>query len=1090
MGIVLISLSGLAMQTILGPFHPYLEDALAEEISGHKRKLPLSPLLILVPSDSLRRRVKILLARERGLDLLNLHILTFYQLSLRLLEERCGSQVRPPQDNSLLEEILRQIIRMGFPGAAPFAGLEEKVGGCAALWQTFRDLKDGVVDPSVALEAARGGLFEEATAGVEKLLTLFQTFLSCCEKWKLRDYVDLDLMALEQASASSYLKQFDRIFYYGFYDLTQVQLDLFQSVARQYPTTLLFPLVHESPLHPAWTFAERFYERYVQGLAGGPSGTRNLVAAPDRAAARAALLPLFTEAPARPRRPLADFPVTIFSCFGVREEIDTAAKEILRLVSEEKFSFDQIGVVGRALEPYLSSIKEIFSGHSIPLAASAEEPLAQHPLTQAALLLVNLPLKGYLRSHVIDLLDSPFFNSLPAAPRPDLWDLATRRLGISKGMGEWRRLERHLLRDVAPAESSDDESGPVRPVVPADQVQALWRLFTELHADLERLPQEASWSAYVTLWKELQKRWLSMDSPVQSAWGRSAAQAIGEVLERLSALDAVGERISLTHFLETYQHWLGRAAVPFADRNVGGVALLDAMAARGISFRALFIVGLNEGLFPRTIREDAFLRDRERQLLETALGYKVATKLGGFDEERLLFTLLVGAATERLYCLHRRNDEGGRPLAPSWYLDELGRALGRQAIKKITIPRGIAEKATLDPFNRRELLPPEELAIGLILTSKDPTPLVNLCLPAPSLYQRGSAAIRRLEAIADRVGEYDGVVGPVPDYWKRVAEAGLSPTSLEGYARCPFQFFARSLLGLERLERPEEVSGPGPADVGQIVHAILKSFYRELIDRGFFLSQEQSVAATVILQAATQRVFVEFERDNPVGYPLAWDILREGVAALLERAVARDLAELRESGYRPCALECEAAVRLPASWPSPLGGLTLRGRMDRIDYQPKENRYRVVDYKLKSAKSRQPADKDLLRSALRGLRLQPPSYLLLGKQQADGFKSTGASVEAAFYFLAPQWPEGPLVVETLPGDVWEAESGKALKETFAFLADSIRQGFFFIQPDDYCRYCEVSESCRRNHRPTMWRVERDPRCRAHLELREKKAESR
>ncbi|MEK7341634.1 MAG: PD-(D/E)XK nuclease family protein, partial [Candidatus Binatota bacterium] len=485
-------------------------------------------------------------------------------------------------------------------------------------------------------------------------------------------------------------------------------------------------------------------------------------------------------------------------------------------------------------------------------------------------------------------------------------------------------------------------------------------------------------------------------------------------------------------------------------------------------------------------------------LLETVLGYKVATKLGGFDEERLLFTLLVGAAKERLYCLYQRNDATGRPLAPSWYLDELCRALGREKINKIIIPRGVVEKETLEPFDRRELLPPQELAIRLILTSKDPAPLVNLCLPSPSLYRRGSEVIKQLETITDRLAGHDGIVGAVPDHWKRIVEKGLSPTSLEGYARCPFQFFARTLLGLERLKRPEEVAGPGAADVGQMVHSILKAFYQELIDRRFFLPKEKSAdtpstssgRAAAILKAVTQRAFLDFEQNNPVGYPLAWEILREGVATLLEQVVAQDLKELFESGYRPVAFECEATDRLPENWPGPLNGLTIRGRMDRIDHQPEENRYRVIDYKLKSAKSRHPIDKDLLRSALRGQRVQPPFYLLLGRKYAarQASKGAAASVDAAFYFLAPQWPEGPLVVESLPGDTWEGQSGKSLKETVAFLAQAIRQGLFFIQPDDYCRYCEVSEVCRRSHRPTMWRVERDPRSRAHLELRDKKAE--
>ena len=93
-----------------------------------------------------------------------------------------------------------------------------------------------------------------------------------------------------------------------------------------------------------------------------------------------------------------------------------------------------------------------------------------------------------------------------------------------------------------------------------------------------------------------------------------------------------------------------------------------------LSFRALFVLGMNEGVFPRTIREDAFLRDRDREVLERDLGYKVNQKLTAFDEEKLLFTLLVGAARERLYCSFQRADDDGRALAPSWYIGELKRA--------------------------------------------------------------------------------------------------------------------------------------------------------------------------------------------------------------------------------------------------------------------------------------------------------------------------------------------------------------------------------------------------------------------------------
>ena len=131
------------MRTILGPFHPDLENALVDEICQFKTGDRLTPLLILTPSDLMRRRLKILLSRERGLSLLNVQLLTFYQLSLRLRAERTSA---PPElhDDLFFEEALRQIIRARQPGAEPFAGIEDRAGGCAALWQTLRDLRDEI----------------------------------------------------------------------------------------------------------------------------------------------------------------------------------------------------------------------------------------------------------------------------------------------------------------------------------------------------------------------------------------------------------------------------------------------------------------------------------------------------------------------------------------------------------------------------------------------------------------------------------------------------------------------------------------------------------------------------------------------------------------------------------------------------------------------------------------------------------------------------------------------------------------------------------------------------------------------------------
>jgi ATP-dependent helicase/nuclease subunit B len=1077
------------MQTVLGPFHPDLENALVEEILKYKNEDPLAALLVLVPSDLLRRHLKAVLSRQRRLSFLHVQLLTFHQLALRLHAE---SNDRPPElySDLFLEEALRQLVRTRQPGAEAFAGIEERAGGCAALWQTLRDLRDGLVEPAVALDALGEGHFSRrAGERTSHLLVLLRTFQEFCLRQKITDPSDLNRYATERVPASKSLKLFRRIFYYGFYDLTQIQVDFFYAVARHYPTTLFFPFLPANPAHEGWSFARRFYERYVQGQNTEPARET------QAGAALPATARLFDdEATRKYAAHPKNWQCRITTTFGIHDEIVAAAKEILRLVDDGKLEFHQIGVVARSLEPYGHAVKEIFHQHKIPLAGTFEEPLAQLPLTKAVILLLNLPAKDFVRSQVIDLLSSPHFQFPNISrdhppPRPDLWDLATRELAIGKGVSEWRRLRRSNRQDLVLRQiSDDDEPRVIR--IPAAQLTCLADTVETLAADLLRLPPRGSWRGYVENWRALLKKYFGIglvNATTAPGAESEPDEEILSILDQLAALDRVENRIELGDFSRTFQHWLERSSATDDRRNRDGVQVHSATAARGLSFRALFILGLNEGVFPRTIREDAFLRDRDREVLERDLGYKVSQKLAAFDEEKLLFTLLVGAARERLYCSFQRADDNGRALAPSWYVAELERVLkdsGRPC-EINDIPRGMIEKSAAPPFDRQDLLLPAELAIRLTLEAEDPSALIDAWAPLPALYRQGRQAVAEIERSADHLLPYDGALANFDSYWKHFSEHGLSPTALETYARCPFQFFALHVLGLKPLDRPEEILGPSPAEYGELGHAILNSFYDALIDVGYFAGKAATIDVAMTLQAVASRAFTDYEENNPVGYPLAWEGVKEGLVELLRRVIAQDLTELAKSGFAPVSLETDVTARLPADWPEPLKGLAIRGRIDRIDQR--DRCLRVVDYKFKFGAGPAAQDKNLVRSALRGERLQPPFYVLLAQRWAEQQLKSSArpAIEADFYYIAPRWSDGPLISTPYGGEELTGEVGAAIKQTIAYLAGGVRQGRFFIHRGDYCGRCDAAPICRKNHPPSLWRAENDPLTKTHRALRKK-----
>ena len=178
------------MQTILGPFHPDLENAFVDEILRHKKADLLSPLLVLTPSDLLRRRLKILIEPGAAPFAAQCSTADLLPTIANDYTPRAMARRSSLRSDLFLEEALRQIIRTRQSGAEPFAGIEDRAGGCAALWQTLRDLRDGLVDPAVALEALGEGHFSQrASERTSQLLVLLQTFQQFCRQQKIADPV-------------------------------------------------------------------------------------------------------------------------------------------------------------------------------------------------------------------------------------------------------------------------------------------------------------------------------------------------------------------------------------------------------------------------------------------------------------------------------------------------------------------------------------------------------------------------------------------------------------------------------------------------------------------------------------------------------------------------------------------------------------------------------------------------------------------------------------------------------------------------------------------------------------------------------------
>ncbi|CAI4031988.1 hypothetical protein DNFV4_02411 [Nitrospira tepida] len=1077
------------LRVCTGPFHPTLESALVEDVRRLKTGEPLAPLAIIVPSQLLIDRLRRLLVLDARLPLLNVHFLTFHQLVLKLTSERAfdDSETRPPAsvDDFCFEQLARHIVlERPLSGMEPLEQLGTAAGTWAALWATLRDMKDGAVDPAAAIQAVREGQFDsEDCPWLEALFTLYAGVLEGSRVLGIGSADDLAADVLPWIPHSPFLAHLRQAIYYGFYDLSQVQLSLLERIAQRTETTVYFPLVQTSE----FKFALRFYERRLLPLAASTAFSP-VTDLPNAGGTGQGTVN---------RQDSLDVEIT--HTVGPEEELAAVCREILALVETHGYRFDEIGVVARTLEPYAPLLSRLFEQHRIPFTSTAVRLLFAEPVTKTLWQLASLRNSGFYATTLLDLLSSPYYRTdgsgLTAFEwRPDLWRLAIQELGITKGEQEWRRLVEAGQEtnesnanplsggeeDERDQDSDEEDRAPVK--VGRREYDHLWRLVSRLIEDCRSLPDRGTVAELTNRFLELAVRHLSIPGltedgelsdgkTLKDQHATSVAAALQEAFDRLRQLDRLGLERTWEEWTVLLQQVFERGVIPIGEADHEGVQVLDAMSARGLPFKALCLIGLNEKVFPRMIREDAFLRDRSRRVLDATLGYKIDEKLAGYDEERLLFSLLCQAATSRLLLFYQRADVEGRLLASSTFLEEARRRYGLSAEQDEAVPRQLTELVNRRPSVIR-LLPIQTVILHRILRQQDPGDLLQAMERPVELFQQGYASLRPLEFGSSQVGDYDGLTGPLADHWKRALEAGFSPSALESYARCPFQYFGRQVLRLKSV-RPDREEGPAPRLIGTLCHDALRLCYERLTAAGWPDALGDGSALAGIIRTAVHEVFDAHEASMATGYQLLWNLAWDLVRDLVQEAILSDREDCLQTGYRPVAFELEVEGRLTACETPETPVIKIRGRLDRVDQRQQDASLRIVDYKYKQGFNQKKEDRDLATAALRGARLQPPLY---ARMSIPVQSQTGASDDSLSYpdlveflFLAPHWTPR-IDRSSFPAALWTSAAGSLLQRTIQTWLRGIREGQFVILPDSYCEHCELASACRLQHGPTWSRA--------------------
>lgn len=1078
----------------LGPFHPLLEDRFTHWIAALRRRHGHEPLVVLSPSRWILRRLQELAARALGGISWNIHFWTFEQLADALYREAA------PPERLVLDPLFHQKLLLDVIEREPNLSesfrthARRSLPTAAALHAALRDLRDATMDPRVLLEALHDSLEHpghsaaaDATvfspADQEKLFEIVLLYSAYCEALRrlgVHDSSDLLTTAARQAGSSPLLATLRGAIWYGFYDLTQAQWNLFEAVARAVPSVALLPILLDGAgrVHPNFRYAEIFYQSFLRSLAAEV----HALPADTSRASRGIELSLFTDEP-----PPGNPSLTVTSASGERDEVWACAKKILSLAVSGRAAFHDIGVVVRSLEAYAEPIRAIFRENRIPFRTNAGEPIALSPVVKLVHLLLQLRRDDFDRRMTLEILSHPYAEASPGPEEASRWDHLTRALKIGRGIGAWRERLARALQERTPLRRRGDEPEETEDelCIPPESVRRLADRFRALSDDLCAVPARARWSEFAARYRTLLARWIR---PPEGDPGRPVLDAVLKTLDGLAGLDVLGREPDEDEFAESFTEALESAALDPPENNLG-VTVLDAMAARGLRFRHLFILGLNEQVFPRAILPEPFLSDDARRRIVDDLGYKVrrvfrlSQKKEGYDEERLLFTLLLQSADEEIHLFYQRADRQGRLLSPSNFLQALRMAIGDPPEERV--PRSVL--ARYRAF--RDWLTPVESFVHARGQVPERMALLRI---APEDAQATQKALDSLNRWQPPAGEFDGMVGPVERFLERRQARGYSPTALETLATCPFRFFAAKVLALEEIEDPSESTETTVIEEGVLYDTILTRLYQGLHEQGV-PAAEWRTRALEGLPGVAAEVFAEHERKNFIRHPALWHAVRERILEDLATFLDRDGREIAESGQLPSYFQKRLLERLDLPLDGKRISVPVYGIPDRVDSG--RGLLRIVDYKRSFHRAKYGAKMES--RALSLASLQGPLYLELARRSWPDLAVRGMR----FCFLRSHSEYDPAAYDSdreplrrLFRQEVDPELGGRREEFLDRLGRLLGfalRGEFFIRPDDdefgACGGCPYALVCRKDHRPTRVRVEGTPAARELEALRKAKS---
>lgn len=646
--------------------------------------------------------------------------------------------------------------------------------------------------------------------------------------------------------------------------------------------------------------------------------------------------------------------ISLFMASNIYSEVEETARDILDLCRDKGVRYRDIAVVTRNLPAYEKLVAVIFTEYGIPFFIDRKKEITSHPLVILILSMLEIFVHNWSYESVFRYLKT----GLTGIPRADIDVLENYVLACGIRGSRWTQEEDWNYRPDAGFDAGGITEKELGLLTRVNQIRrqvvqplsrfreqtrgrtkaremcaALFDFLCEIKVpeSIEMLVEKFKGSGDLMLANEYSQIW----------------NTVMEVLDQV--VEAMGEdSMGVERFREVISIGFSQYQIGLIPPALDQVLIGSIERSRSHEIKALYILGVNDGVFPAPPEEEGILSDRDRQSLYS-MGVELAqdTRIRAFEEQYMIYTTLT-TPEKYLRISYPIADHEGRTMRPSIIISRLKKLfpnisessniLGGSGDVQAEIKR-IA--APLPTFNEM---------VSVIRQKAEGFRPNSIWKHAYNWYMEQEDWKERCQKVEEWLN-YSSQVESIPaDKVRKLYGMPLysSISRLEQYASCPFSFYVRYGLGA-RERKIYRLSSP---DLGSFIHAVIDTFSKQVQESGIgwrnldkeWCTQQVSQIVDELLNKKTGSVLNSTER---------YRYLTGRLKRVVARAVWLIAEHIRRSGFEPVGYEVSFGESKDAAFPPivlilPSGDeIRLVGRIDRVDAWKGENGtyIRIIDYK-------------------------------------------------------------------------------------------------------------------------------------------------